>query len=107
MRGGGPGPRRAPERTASFEARREHDLLEQIGGDLPGAGAGQQPSPGRDETHRQAVDVLVRARRPIDVSSLLREGRRVAHDDVPLLASLDAAPHVLENIGAHEVRLIY
>ena len=59
-----------------------------------------------DEAHRQAVDVLVSARRALDVGPLLRERRRIAHDDVPPLARRDAAPQVIEDVGLQKVRLV-
>src|SRR5205814_7748518 len=77
--------------TARLEARREDDLLKEIGCKQPGAGTCQKPSPRRHERHRQPVDVLVTASGAGEVPALLRERGGIADDDVPYLAGGGAA----------------
>src|SRR5215472_11267274 len=75
----------------------EHDLLKQQGIDEPRAGASQEDPVWRDELHREPIDVFIAAGRPLDVRALLREGRGIADDDVPLLPRLDATAEVVEH----------
>src|SRR5262249_44149720 len=86
------------EADARIEARREDDLLEEIGAHEAGAGARQQEAAGCDEGHPETVDVLVAPRGSFDVRSLLRGGRRIAHHDVPLLSPLAPPAQVLQNL---------
>src|SRR6266542_551109 len=94
------------EGRAGFEARREHHLLKEIRADEARARAGQEPAAGRHERHREAVDVLVAARRPLHVAPLLREGRRIADDRLPALSRGRAPANVLEHIRPDEVGLL-
>src|SRR3990172_5288841 len=78
------------------------DLLEQLRPDSSGAGERHQASAGPQQLERQQVDVLVAARRPLDLAGGGSEARRVQDDGVerpPLVAQL---PQLDENISGDE-----
>jgi hypothetical protein len=100
-------PLRERERGAGLDARGEHDLLEKVRVDESRAGAREEPPSGCDERHRQAVDVLVSARRPLQVSALFRERGGIADHDLPGLFRFHAATDILEDIGPDEVLLLH
>src|SRR5215831_10940713 len=106
MVGAGARSRHHREWDTRVPARREDDFLEEVSAHEAGAGARQKQAARRDQSHREAVDILISPSGSFDVRSLLREGGGVADHDVPMLLTLDPAPQVLENVRPHEIRVV-
>src|SRR5688572_31896881 len=66
--------------AARIERSAGDDRLEQLGRDAAGARKGGEQAAGREELERPEVDVLVGARRLLDLGGGRGELRRVEHD---------------------------
>src|SRR5262245_16047517 len=103
MIGPGAAARQERQRAPRLKVSREHDFLEKVGVHETRTGEGHEESAGRDELHRQPVDILVAARRTLEIRLLLGKRGGITDHDVPDLALPDPPPEVLEDVFANEV----
>src|SRR5690349_143767 len=90
---------------AGVERRAGNDFLEKLDGDAAGAGERHQQAAWTQELEGKQVDVLVGARRLVDVRNRRRELGRIEHDEIEAARLIAESPQRLEYIAFDPFRL--